>query len=106
MHEQRIGREFWPKIRRLAASLPFAEDAVAAFYCATDPQTPTRAKAILLAALAYFIVPVDLIPDFLPLLGFTDDAAVIATAIATISSHMKEHHRDAAREWLSKLAAP
>lgn len=104
MDEQRIRREFWPKIRRLAAGLPFAEDAVAAFYCATDPETPARAKTILLAALAYFILPFDAIPDVLPLLGFTDDAAVIAAALTTISTHMKEHHRAAARAWLARLA--
>ena len=103
MDDQRIRRDFWPKIRRLAANVPFAEDALAAFYCAFDPETPTRAKAILLGALAYFILPIDVIPDLLPLLGLTDDAAVIAAAIATISSHMKPHHRDAAREWLRKF---
>jgi NAD(P)-dependent dehydrogenase (short-subunit alcohol dehydrogenase family) len=56
---------FWPKIRRLAARLPFAEDLLAAYYAATDPQTPTRVRAVLLAALAYFVTPADLIPDVL-----------------------------------------
>ena len=105
MDEQRIRRDFWPKIRRFAASVPFAEDALAGFYCAFDPETPTRAKAILLGALAYFILPIDLIPDLLPLLGFSDDAAVIAAAIAALSSHIKPRHREAARAWLAKLAS-
>lgn len=105
MDEQRIRQEFWPKIRRVAAHLPFAENAVAAFYCATDPETPARTKAILLAALAYFILPTDTIPDFLPLFGFTDDAAVLAAALSAISAHMKERHHEAARAWLAKLAA-
>jgi uncharacterized membrane protein YkvA (DUF1232 family) len=104
MDEQRIRRNFWPKIRKVAAKLPFAEDCVAAFYCATDAQTPTRAKAVLLGALAYFILPVDIIPDFVPLLGFTDDAAVIATALATITDNLKPKHREAARRWLDRLA--
>ena len=104
MNERRVRRDFWPKIRKVATSLPFAEDVVAAFYCATDRETPTRAKAVLLGALAYFILPIDVIPDFIPLLGFTDDAAVIATALATITDNLKPKHRDAARAWLDRLA--
>lgn len=103
MDEDSIRRDFGPKIRRVAASLPFAEDAVAGFYCALDRETPTQAKAILLGALAYFILPADVIPDIMPLIGFTDDAAVFAAAIGAIAGHIKPRHRDAARDWLGKL---
>jgi uncharacterized membrane protein YkvA (DUF1232 family) len=49
------------------------------------------------------VLPTDIIPDVLPLIGFTDDAAVLATAIKLISSHMKPVHRDAARAALAKF---
>lgn len=96
-------RHFWRKTRRLAAKLPFAEDLVAAYYCAFDHETPLSVKTTLFGALAYFVLPTDIIPDVLPLIGFTDDAAVLATAIKLISSHMKPVHRDAARAALAKF---
>lgn len=104
-HEEQVLGSFWPKMRRVAAHIPFAQDAVAAFFCATDPQTPRSAKAVIFGALAYFVLPTDAIPDFLPLVGFTDDAAALAAAIGTISSHMKERHYEAARAWLRRIGA-
>ncbi len=88
---------FWDKLRRTLGRIPFAEDAVAAYFCATDPTTPFRVKAILMGALAYFILPTDMIPDFIAGLGFTDDAAVLAAAIRSVLPHVKPRHRDRAR---------
>ncbi|MFL5259607.1 MAG: YkvA family protein [Hyphomicrobiales bacterium] len=102
--EALVRERFWPKLAKVAARLPFAEDAVASYYCAFDRQTPVQAKGMLIAALAYFILPVDAIPDFLLGLGFTDDLAVIATAISMIRRHMKPEHRERARAALEKLA--
>lgn len=95
---------FWPKLRRLARHIPFAEDAVALFYCALDVETPVRTKAMLLAALAYFVLPVDFIPDWLPGLGYTDDAAVIAAAVALAGGAIRPRHREAARARLDQLS--
>ena len=78
----RVRAEFWPKLRRSLGVIPFARDAIAAFHCAIDANTPRHAKAVIFGALAYFVVPFDSIPDWLPLLGFTDDAAALAAAIA------------------------
>ena len=75
--EERVRRGFWRKAKRVAARLPFAEDLLAAYYCAFDRATPLQVKAALIGALAYFVLPFDCVPDFLPLLGFTDDAAVL-----------------------------
>lgn len=99
----RVERGFWRKLKAVARHIPFAEDAVAAYFCAFDPATPTRVRAILFAALAYFILPTDLIPDFLPVLGFTDDAAVLAAALQLVASHMQPEHREAARNALADL---
>ena len=104
-NEAAIARDFWPKLKRSLARIPFAEDVLAAFYCAFDPATPIKVKGILLAALAYFIMPIDVIPDVLLGLGFTDDMAVLYTAISMIRSHMTQAHRDKAKETLDKLKA-
>ncbi len=99
----RVRREFWAKIKKVAAKLPFAEDLLAAYYCAFDRQTPRHVQAALVGALAYFILPFDFIPDVLPVLGFTDDAAVLATAIRLVSSHILPDHRAAAKDALARL---
>ena len=104
-NEAAIARDFWPKLKRSLARIPFAEDVLAAFYCAFDPATPLKVKGILLAALAYFIMPIDVIPDVLLGLGFTDDMAVLYTAISMIRSHMTQAHRDRAKDTLEKLKA-
>jgi uncharacterized membrane protein YkvA (DUF1232 family) len=100
--EARVRRDFWPKLRRHAARLPFAEDLVAAYYCALDRRTPRRVQVILLGALAYFVLPFDFIPDMLPIIGFTDDAAVLATAVRVVAAHITPEHRDAARRVLAR----
>ena len=100
--EARVRRGFWSKAKRVAARLPFAEDLLSAYYCAFDRTTPIQVKAALLGALAYFVLPVDLIPDILPVLGYADDAAVLATALRLVASHIRPEHREAARQALSR----
>jgi uncharacterized membrane protein YkvA (DUF1232 family) len=90
----------------VAARLPFVEDLLAAYYCAFDKQTPRHVQVALLGALAYFILPFDFIPDVLPVLGFTDDAAVLATAIRLVANHITEDHRAAARAALKRGLEP
>lgn len=101
----RVRDEFWPKMKAVAAKIPFTEDAVAAYYCTLDRETPLRVRGTLLAALAYFVMPLDLLPDIMPALGFTDDAAVLMAALQMISAHIKPEHRHAARTALSDLEA-
>src|SRR6266571_4674995 len=95
--EATVRRGFWKKARRVAARLPFAEDLLAAYYCAFDRETPLQVRAALIGALAYFVLPFDFIPDVLPVLGFADDAAVLATAIKLVVDHVEPAHREAAR---------
>jgi uncharacterized membrane protein YkvA (DUF1232 family) len=94
--------DFWQRIKKLGRKLPFAEDVVAAAYCASDPGTPSRVKLLIIGALAYFVMPFDGIPDIFPLVGFTDDAAVIAATIAAIRAHMRDEHWEKAREFLGR----
>ena len=100
--EATVRRDFWGKARRVAAKLPFAEDLLAAYYCAFDRDTPMQVKAALLGALAYFVLPVDAIPDMMPMLGFADDAAVLATALRLVASHLRPEHREAAKRALER----
>jgi uncharacterized membrane protein YkvA (DUF1232 family) len=97
-----VRRRFWTRFKRVVASLPFAEDLLAAYYCAFDRQTPRHVQAALLGAIAYFILPFDFVPDVMPILGFTDDAAVLATAIRMVASHITNEHREAARAALKR----
>jgi uncharacterized membrane protein YkvA (DUF1232 family) len=99
---ERVRKRFWIKLKRVVAGLPFAEDLLAAYYCAFDKQTPRHVQVALLGAIAYFILPFDFIPDMMPVLGFTDDAAVLATAIRLVATHIKPEHRDAARAALKR----
>ncbi|MBN8963995.1 MAG: DUF1232 domain-containing protein [Rhizobiales bacterium] len=101
--EATVLRNFWTKLRRLAAQIPFAEDLLTAYYCAFDRDTPIHVRAALLGALVYFIAPIDMMPDVLPLVGLGDDAAVVAAAIKLVWGNIKPAHRDAAREALARL---
>ena len=97
-----VRKRFWIKLKRVVAGLPFAEDLLAAYYCAFDKQTPRHVQVALLGAIAYFILPFDFIPDMMPILGFTDDAAVLATAIRLVATHIRAEHREAARAALKR----
>jgi uncharacterized membrane protein YkvA (DUF1232 family) len=97
-----VRRRFWRKLKRVVARLPFAEDLLAAYYCAFDRETPHHVQAALLGAIAYFILPFDFVPDMLPMLGFTDDAAILATAIRLVATHITPEHREAARAALKR----
>lgn len=103
LNETRVQRGFWPKIRKVAAKIPFASDALSVWWAARDPETPAAAKGMILAALAYFVLPTDAIPDILAGVGFTDDAAVLAAVLAIVGKHVKTRHREAARDFLDRL---
>jgi uncharacterized membrane protein YkvA (DUF1232 family) len=104
VNEERVERGFLPKIRKVAAKVPFAADALSVWWCARDPETPTAAKGMMLAALAYFVLPTDALPDILPVIGFTDDAAVFAALMAILGRTLKPRHKEAARAFLQRLS--
>ncbi len=102
-NEDAVKERFFPKMARVLASVPFAEDLTAAYYCAFDKSTPLKAKGILIGALAYFVLPIDVVPDFILGLGFTDDMAVLFAAFNVVRTHIKPYHRERARETLDRL---
>jgi uncharacterized membrane protein YkvA (DUF1232 family) len=100
--ERQVRRDFWAKLKQFAGRVPFVEDLVAAYYCALDPATPTRVRGMLLAALAYFILPLDIVPDLIAGLGFADDAALLTAVVGLVSAHITPTHRAAAARALDK----
>ena len=93
-------RGFWSVIRRFREKIPFLRDALALFYCFKDPATSTWVRAAIVGGLGYLILPADFIPDFIPLVGWVDDAAVIATVLGYVRSRIKEAHWERADAWL------
>ena len=89
---------FLDNVRRLIGKVPFLRDAVAMYFCMTDSGTPAWAKTIIMSALAYFLLPMDAIPDMLPV-GFMDDAGAIATAMKKVSDWMTRGHYQRADEF-------
>ena len=99
--EARVRGGFWRTFAKAARRIPFAEDVVAAYYCALDPQTPHRTRAILLGALAYFVLPTDFVPDIIAGFGFTDDVTVLAAAFSAVRGRMLPVHYEAAKRALA-----
>lgn len=102
--QRRVSKGFWAKLRRVAFKLPFLDELIAAYYCAVDPATPLQAKAILMGALAYFVLPADMIPDFFAWIGYSDDAAVLYAAVRAVATHIKPAHRERARDFIERQA--
>jgi uncharacterized membrane protein YkvA (DUF1232 family) len=102
-NERTVRKGFWSKLKRNLARIPKADEVVAAYYAAFDANTPFRTKAMLLAALAYFVMPIDVVPDFILGLGFTDDMTVLLTAFGLIRSNVTDEHREKARATVEAL---
>ena len=104
--EKKVKTHFWSKLRSFAAHVPFAEDLAAAYFCATDTRTPLKVRGTLLAALAYFIVPTDMVPDFIAAIGFTDELAVLTAALTLVQGHVTQEHREKAVSALEAAKNP
>ncbi len=93
---------FWRKVRRTIGQVPFSRELFAAYYCAVDPATPRKIRVILMAALAYFVVPTDMVPDFIAGLGYTDDATVLLAAVSAVRQHITPRHKRQAEQALAE----
>ncbi len=102
--ERRVRECIWRTVRRAAAHVPFMDEVVAGYFCALDEKTPTRVRGTLLAALAYFVLPLDFVPDFILGLGFTDDVSVLLAALGAVRANVTPAHRAAARQVLEDAA--
>jgi uncharacterized membrane protein YkvA (DUF1232 family) len=86
--------------KKIASKVPFADDVIALYFCAVDRKVPLKIKASIIASLAYLVLPVDAVPDFLLGLGFTDDVAVMTALYSLVSGHITDEHRRLARRAL------
>ncbi|NJK64408.1 MAG: DUF1232 domain-containing protein [Synechococcaceae cyanobacterium SM2_3_1] len=93
---------FWKKLKAYAvnAGKDVIEKALTLYYCLIDRDTPAWAKAIIVGALGYFIVPTDAIPDLMPVAGYSDDLGALASALAMVAVHIKPEHKEKAKEQL------
>lgn len=96
---------FWEKVSGYAKSAgkEVIEKALLLYYAAQRSETPVWAKTTVYGALAYFISPIDAIPDIAPVIGYVDDLGVLAAAVSAISiyinSDVKKDARDKMEDW-------
>lgn len=83
---------FWDKVTSCAAKAgrEVLIKAFQLFYVLDKPDVPVWAKSAIIGAIGYFILPVDAIPDFLPVVGYTDDLGVLAAAIGTVAMYVDD----------------
>ena len=93
---------FWKKLKRTAkkAGAKVVYYALVLFYTLADPATPTKYKAVIAGALGYFILPIDLLPDFLPFAGLADDSAALIAAVSYVATAITTTHKEKARKKL------
>ena len=102
---------FLKKITTIAlkAGKDIIEKALQLFYAAQSPDTPAWARRIVYGALAYLVLPIDAIPDFLPVVGFTDDLAIITAALSTIAAYITPEIKDKSQaklvQWFPKSSS-
>ena len=85
----------WQTLKKVvvAASRKTLLSALILFYCLQDHDTPKWAKGVIIGALGYLILPVDLIPDVIPGIGYGDDWGAIVAALATVAAYVKDVHK-------------
>lgn len=99
---------FWLKLGSYAkkAGLAVVERALYLYYAAQRPETPAWAKTIIYGALAYFIMPIDVIPDFIPFAGYSDDLGALAGALGLVSLYINDEVKQRARQTLARWFGP
>lgn len=100
--------KFWEKVKKYAlkAGSDVIEKALSMYEALKDQDTPAWAKATIIAALGYFISPVDAIPDITPGVGYADDLGVLTMAFATVVTHIKDEHVRKAKEIMTRWFGP
>lgn len=83
---------FWQKIKHFAkkAGASVLRIAFQLYYLARSATTPLWVKTVAFGALGYFILPIDVVPDVIPAVGFTDDVSVMTTALLTVGQYVTD----------------
>ena len=104
--------KFWDKLTQFAFKIGSkgVYYALLLYYVMIDPDTPFAHKAIIGGALGYLILPIDLIPDLMPGVGYGDDIGILYKALQTIKTSINDSHRKQAQSkfqsWFPKTAPP
>ncbi|MBR1784880.1 MAG: DUF1232 domain-containing protein [Bacteroidales bacterium] len=98
-------QSFWRKLRRVAAKAGSAllYPALQLYYVLQSGDVPLKDKTVIIGALGYLILPADLVPDFLPLLGLTDDIAAISLALKAVQRNLTPAINEQARRQTERL---
>ena len=92
-----VDENLWVKLESSGKRISFAKDIMALYRYMKDPLVKWFRKAIVVAALIYFIVPIDTIPDLTPLFGYLDDLGVITALLKYLGSELKEYYPEGYR---------
>jgi uncharacterized membrane protein YkvA (DUF1232 family) len=82
----------WGKLEKTGKRISFAKDILALYKYMRDPFVKWYRKSIVVAALIYFIVPIDTIPDLTPLFGYLDDLGVITALLKYLGSELMSYY--------------
>ena len=95
-------KDFLEKAKKYGTSIGFKalHAALVLFYTLKDPALPKQERMIIVGALGYLILPVDLIPDFIPVVGFADDIAIIIAAVGKVINSVSEESKVKAHQQL------
>lgn len=98
-------KKFWQKLMSFGKKMgeKTAYTSILLYYAAKSPDVPKSTKMIIVGAIAYLIMPLDLIPDFIPVVGFADDSAIIAGAVYKVFSHIDDNMKRQAKEKLGEI---
>jgi uncharacterized membrane protein YkvA (DUF1232 family) len=92
-----VDENLWGKLEKSGKRISFAKDILALYSYMKDPSVKWYRKAIIVAALIYFIVPIDTIPDITPLFGYLDDLGVIAALLKYLGSELIPYYPEGYR---------
>lgn len=87
-----VEENLWSKLEKSGKKISFARDIVALYNFMKDPLVRWHRKAIVIAALIYFIVPIDAIPDLTPFFGYLDDLGVITALLKYLGSELMSYY--------------
>ena len=92
-----VDENLWGKLEKSGKRVSFAKDILALYRYMKDPFVKWYRKAIVVAALVYFIVPIDTIPDITPLFGYLDDLGVITALLKYLGSELMGYYPEGYR---------
>ena len=96
---------FWNFIKKTGKAVgePILRKALELYYAMTRQDMPINIKLQIMGALAYLVMPIDLIPDFIPVLGWTDDAAALTFAYASAESYVDDVVKQQAQDKIKEI---